>query len=254
MDPKTLTVTAATAQATLPPFWTMLQSLTWLHVFVGVSSATVALILRDYKAVWGILTSAKGKAGVVALEEALPVVLKFLALSGHTQAPATIQQINTIVADGNKALGIPTKPPVSAFGLLFALGLLALGAGAHATSFELGTPLTPTAGASYIQATIVTAPDLFKLSGGNLTWEPGAFYGGQVTYQWGKNYGLGLDMGVNVEGAGTAESPALGKLAGGAVVDFLGYVIAVNVANDGWHAGLTYLWGPQTGASVQITP
>ena len=75
-----------------------------------------------------------------------------------------------------------------------------------------------------------------------------------MTYQWGKNYGLGLDMGVNVEGAGTAESPALGKLAGGAVVDFLGYVIAVNVANDGWHAGLTYLWGPQTGASVQITP
>lgn len=132
MDPQTLTVTAATAQATLPPFWTMLQSLTWLHVFIGVSSATVALILRDYKAVWNILTSAKGKTGIVALEEALPVVLKFLALSGHTAAPATIQQINTIVADGNKALGIPAKPPVSAFGLLFALGLLALGAGLHA--------------------------------------------------------------------------------------------------------------------------
>ena len=99
--------------------------------------------------------------------------------------------------------------------------------------------------------------DLFSLKGGNLAWEPGALYGVQVTWQWGPTYGAGLDLGVNVTGSGTSADPTLGKIAGGAVLNFEKIELVVNATEEenspAYHAGVTYSWGGSP-ASVQLNP
>lgn len=192
-----ITVTAVATVTTLPPFWAMLQSLTWLHVFIGISSATVALVLRDYKTVWNILTSSKGKAEVVTAEQAIPVVLNALALSGHPLAPATMTQINTIVADANKVLAIPAQAPgpvnKSAFGFLLVVGLMALGAGLKATTLSLGPiSLSPTASPVDVLVQPFVGSTFWRgESGAILNSESDVVGGFQIMAQAGP-YGLGL--------------------------------------------------------------
>ena len=226
----------------------------WAKMF-GIGGAALASVLTWIASMRGLLGTPAGMADINDIGQIGNALLDLLKNSNHAQKPAVVNGLNVILADA-KAAAIPPAPTLGSApkSVVAILGLLLLSGSIYGSTISLGTPLTPTAAASYIQATVVTAPDLFKLSGGNLTWEPGAFYGGQATYQWGKNYGLGLDVGVNVEGAGTADSPVLGRVAVGGVLDFLQYVLAVNAANDGWHAGITYLWGPQTGASLQVAP
>ena len=182
----------------------------------------------------------------------LPLILAGIAHGVHgTALGATEVDVSTPTPPS----ATPPAPTVDVPKILILfLGLAALAGSASAATLNLGVPVTPTAGSSYIEATLVTAPSLFVLRSGELSYEPGALYGAQVTWQWGPNYGLGVDLGVNVQGAGSITDPTLGKVAVGGVANFCKLALVIDATFDGTtHAALTYSWGGSV-ASVQVTP
>ena len=119
--------------------------------------------------------------------------------------------------------------------------ILLLGTLAHAGVQEIGVPVSPTAGASYIENTWTTMPTLFDLNHGDFTISSTFYVGWQTTWQWGPNYGAGLTLGGNVT-AGNAGSPTAGHLCGGAVVNFETIELGLLGDDLGLHIGLTKSW------------
>jgi len=146
-------------------------------------------------------------------------------------------------ADGSTATGAAPMPRVSptgskAVGLLMLLFALLVGQ-ARASVLDFAVPLSPAAGTSYVNNTIVIMPSVLKDNAGNLMVDFNAYGGIQSTWQWGSNYGFGLTFGILAQGLGTGTMPTTGKLAGGIVGDFIGLEAGLLWANDGARLGFT---------------
>jgi hypothetical protein len=133
----------------------------------------------------------------------------------------------------------PVVPPTSFILLLFFC--LGLAASSHA-SLNIQVPITPTAGSSYIDNTLIVAPSVLKFNAGDLTADINGYAGVQSTWQWGPNYGLGLTLGILAQGIGASNIPTTGKLAGGVVTNFVSLEAGAIWANDGARLILTKLF------------
>ena len=168
-----------------------------------------------------------------------------LTIEGVNKSPLALDleaKVAAAKADVTK-LAVP-KPtggaPRSVFGFLL-VAFLGLGAGLHSGVMELNVPLSPTAGASYIENTWVTMPTMFDLNHGDFTLSPTFYVGWQTTWQWGPTYGLGLTLGGNVN-EGTPTAPTQGHLCAGVVANFESLELGLLGDDKGGHIGLAKAW------------
>jgi hypothetical protein len=174
----------------------------------------------------------------------MPVIMAGIAFGVH-KTPVGATPVNVITPPPPSATPPPPPPDppkVVPPAVALLLGLLLLAGHAKAGAMEIGVPVTPSAGASYIENTWVTMPTMFDLNGGNFKLNSAGFFvGWQTTWQWGPTYGAGLILGGNVI-AGTPTEPTAGHLSGGAVFNFETVEIGIVGDNQGLHAGLTKSW------------
>lgn len=141
----------------------------------------------------------------------------------------------------------PPPPDVKAAASALLIGFLLLASTAKAGTMELGVPLSPTAGASYVEETWITMPTLFDITRqGDFTWSATFYVGAQTTWQWGPNYGLGVTLGGNVIGTGTIAGvngvPVAGHVCGGLVGNFQTVEVGLLYDDKGLHCGISKSW------------
>jgi hypothetical protein len=145
-----------------------------------------------------------------------------------------------------EALGAPSSG-VTGKSMALLLAFLLAGLAGHAKAGILDFPvtITPTAGATVLNNTVILMPSMLKIDSGKLTFDVNGYAGAASTLQWGPNYGAGLTVGILAQGIATNVNGDLditgfaGELAGGVVGDWLGIDGAVLWAVDGARLGLT---------------
>jgi hypothetical protein len=200
-------------------------------------SATLKEVREWYSAIWGWLTSKKGQTTLSDISTLNADVQKILTDNGVDAAHPALKQIEAGI---NTALAALPKTAAAVI-----LGLLLVGSAQAGVNF--GVPVSPTAGASYIDIAPTTMPALFKVGAGAVwTVDTSAAFGFQAVYKWGPNYGLGLGVGALVEGGGS--TPTHGEGYAGVIGELLGGEAGALWANDGCRVGVTWAWG--VGAQV----
>ena len=234
VDYVTPTVQAVSpAPVASPSFWTYITQLPLLlQVFGSSFFASLLLYVAHFR---GWLGTAQGKAELSDFAKAVPALEAMAADAGH---PLSAQ------AQGVITQAIALAPKIAT---AFLIGFLTLAGTAKAGTMELGVPLSPTAGAAYVEETWITMPTLFDITRqGDFTWSATFYVGAQTTWQWGPNYGLGVTLGGNVIGTGTIAGvngvPVAGHVCGGLVGNFQTVEVGLLYDDKGLHCGISKSW------------
>jgi hypothetical protein len=221
----------------------------WVAAAYAAVTGVVAIVIAKYKSIVAWFGTAQGQEAEVLLEDAAPVVIKAIQ-AGH---PGAVPVINAVLASLPKAAAQPSAavpapsaaPSVPPAGAALLIGFLLLASHAFAAAaspMEMAVPVSPSAGASYIENTWVTMATMFDVNHGDFNAAAAGFYiGWQTTWQWGANYGAGLTLGGDVN-VGTPDAPVAGHVCGGPVFNFETIEVGILADNHGGHVGFSKSW------------